>query len=49
MLKGEAAYALREVIREIYHNNGIEILKGQARPEHVHLLRVCRRSYRRAG
>ena len=37
-LRGDVAVRLRDMIREICTRNGIEILKGHVRPEHVHLL-----------
>ncbi len=37
-LTGEVALRVRDMIREICTRNGIEILKGHVRPEHVHLL-----------
>jgi putative transposase len=37
-LRGDVAVRLRDMIREICAQRGIEILKGHVRPEHVHLL-----------
>jgi putative transposase len=36
-LRGDVAVRLRDMIREIRAQRGIEILKGHLRPEHVHL------------
>lgn len=37
-LRGDVAVRLRDMIREICAQRGIEILKGHVRPEHVHLM-----------
>ena len=38
VLRGEVGLRLRELIREVCRANGVEILKGHIRPDHVHLL-----------
>ncbi len=38
VLRGDVAWRLRELIREVCRTNNIEILKGRIRAEHVHLL-----------
>ena len=38
VLRGDVALRLRELIRRICATNGIEIIKGHVRPDHVHLL-----------
>ena len=38
VLRGDIAVRLRDLIREICLANDIVILKGQVRPDHVHLL-----------
>ena len=37
-LRGEIGKRVRELIREICRSNDIEILRGNVRPDHVHLL-----------
>lgn len=37
-LRGDVAVRLRDMIREICRQGGIEILKGHVRPEHMHLM-----------
>lgn len=38
VLRDEVAMRVRDLIREIYRANDIDILKGHVRPDHVHLL-----------
>ena len=38
VLRGEVAEEARDLIREICRSNDIEILAGNVRPDHVHLL-----------
>jgi putative transposase len=38
VLHGELALEVRDLIRQICRGNDIEILAGQVRPDHVHLL-----------
>ncbi len=38
VLKGELALGLRRIIKEIAAEKGIEIIKGNVRPEHIHVL-----------
>ena len=38
VFRGDVGKRLRELIREICRTNDIEILKGNIRPDHVHLL-----------
>jgi putative transposase len=38
VLRGEVATDVRDLVRDICRANDIEILKGNVRPDHVHLL-----------
>lgn len=38
VLRGDVATDVRDLVREICRANDIEILKGNVRPDHVHLL-----------
>lgn len=41
VLKGTVSYRLREIIRQTCEKNGITIIKGNIRMDHVHILVSC--------
>jgi len=44
VLKGEISLRLRDIIKEICKENGMEVLKGNIRPNHIHIM-VCGPAY----
>ena len=38
VLKGEIALRVRDIIREICKENSMEVLKGNVRPNHIHIM-----------
>lgn len=41
ILKGNIGYRTREIIRQVCEKNGITIIKGNVRHDHVHILISC--------
>jgi len=44
ILSGDVGLRARAVIREICAEHGIEVVKGNVRPDHIHLLVKCANS-----